>query len=164
MEPCQQSHFKGVVDNDRSIRLAAGRALKVLLEASSSGGSTVATSERATLGRPNPIVQRLAYVKWIAKKHNNTPLSMVQPYLDQIAPFLISRVYSQPALFEEACRAMATPAIASDDIQKYKDEAKASKISELERDIQSRDTVALGVFTRGLVTRATLNDVPSSEA
>ncbi|KAF8329612.1 hypothetical protein F5887DRAFT_1183719 [Amanita rubescens] len=65
----------------------------------------------AQLGRPNPIVQGLAYVKFqsIVKKHNKTPFSMVQPYLDQIAPFLISRMCSQPALFEEACRAMATP-------------------------------------------------------
>jgi serine/threonine-protein kinase ATR len=81
----------------------------------------------AQLGRPNPIVQGLAYVKVflnydleiqqthffqfqsIVKKHNKTPFSMVQPYLDQIAPFLISRMCSQPALFEEACRAMGTP-------------------------------------------------------
>ena len=81
----------------------------------------------AQLGRPNPIIQGLAFVKVtliydleiqqthsfqfqsIVKKHNKTPFSMVQPYLDQIAPFLISRMCSQPALFEEACRAMATP-------------------------------------------------------
>ncbi|KAK2465988.1 hypothetical protein APHAL10511_001629 [Amanita phalloides] len=65
----------------------------------------------AQLGRPNPVIRGLACVKFLAivKWHNKTPYSMIQLHLDQIAPFLISRVYSQPVLFHEACRVMGIP-------------------------------------------------------
>lgn len=33
---------------------------------------------------------------------------MVQPYLDKLAPFLVSQMCSHPALLEEACHAIAT--------------------------------------------------------
>ncbi|KAF8638618.1 hypothetical protein AX17_002159 [Amanita inopinata Kibby_2008] len=145
----------GVVDKDRSMRLAAGRSLRALLGiccASDNEASRVVSqafdrlyhllevakmSVKETLiitlgscgetenqelleqvlclliaqfGRPNPVVRGVACVKFfsIVKKHNKTGYSIVLPFLDRIAPFLISRMCSQPILFHEACRAMAT--------------------------------------------------------
>ncbi|KAF8622078.1 hypothetical protein AX15_007222 [Amanita polypyramis BW_CC] len=146
--------MEGVVDKDRSVRLAAGHALSALLEASSSDNKTTKITSQilghvyqlleeakppvketliiamescgetrnqmllgevvgiliAQLGWRNPVIRGLASVKFfsIVKKHNKTPYSMIQPYLDQIAPYLISRICTQPALFHEACRAMST--------------------------------------------------------
>lgn len=144
--------MNGVVDKNRSVRLAAGRALAALLNVCSSKateivsqmfehlyqlletakmpnvetliiaiGSCGEASKNDTLlgqilcllisqlGRQNPIIRGLACVKFfsIVKKHNKTPYSMIQPYLDQVAPFLLSRMCSQPVLFNEACRAIA---------------------------------------------------------
>ncbi|PFH50130.1 hypothetical protein AMATHDRAFT_145857 [Amanita thiersii Skay4041] len=64
----------------------------------------------AQLGQQNPLIRGTASVKFfsIASKKHKTPYSLVQPYLNQIAPFLITRMCSQPILFQEACRAMGT--------------------------------------------------------
>ncbi|CAA7258548.1 unnamed protein product [Cyclocybe aegerita] len=63
----------------------------------------------AQLGRQNPVIKGMAcmHILAIAKYHNKTPYSLVLPYLDQAAPFIIQRLPMQPVLLTEACRLMS---------------------------------------------------------
>ncbi|KAL0950115.1 hypothetical protein HGRIS_010112 [Hohenbuehelia grisea] len=58
------------------------------------------------LGRQNPVLRGLAYIQLleIAKHHQKAPYSLLLPYMSQIAPFLVSRIRSQPNLLTETCR------------------------------------------------------------
>ena len=40
----------------------------------------------------------------IIKFHNKSPYVLLSPYLDKIAPLLVSRMCTQPALLQETCR------------------------------------------------------------
>ncbi|KAF8165694.1 hypothetical protein B0H34DRAFT_690087 [Crassisporium funariophilum] len=63
----------------------------------------------AQLGRQNPVVKGLACMQILAvtKHHNKTPYSLVLPFMDQIAPFIITRLSTHPDLIGEACRLMS---------------------------------------------------------
>ncbi|KAF8961112.1 hypothetical protein BDZ97DRAFT_1664899 [Flammula alnicola] len=63
----------------------------------------------AQLGRQNPVIRGSAcmHILAIAKHHQKAPYSLILPYLDQIAPFIIKRLSTQPDLLGEACRVMS---------------------------------------------------------
>ncbi|KAA1466566.1 hypothetical protein DENSPDRAFT_811680 [Dentipellis sp. KUC8613] len=58
------------------------------------------------IGHPNPVLKGTAYMQLLslAKHHKKSPYGLALPYMDKIAPFLIQRWHSQPAMLMEACR------------------------------------------------------------
>jgi len=50
---------------------------------------------------------RLWQILSLARYFQKAPYSLILPYLDQIAPFIIKRLPTQPDLLGEACRVMA---------------------------------------------------------
>ncbi|KAF8897901.1 hypothetical protein BD779DRAFT_1608382 [Infundibulicybe gibba] len=58
------------------------------------------------LGHPNPIINGVTTMQLlsIAKFYNKTLSSLLLPYMDQIAPFIISNLHKQPILLTELCR------------------------------------------------------------
>ncbi|KAI0938155.1 hypothetical protein AcV7_003428 [Taiwanofungus camphoratus] len=58
------------------------------------------------LGQRSPVLKGTAYLQLqaLAKQHKKTAYSLVLPYIDQIAPFLVARLCTQPNLLVEACR------------------------------------------------------------
>ena len=80
----------------------------------------------AQLGKQNPVLKGCAYVQVrsfpplrgssltrflqlldVIKFHNKSPYVLLSPYLDKIAPLLVSRMCIQPELLQEACRLMS---------------------------------------------------------
>lgn len=137
----------GLVDRDRSTRLAAGKALGALVEllgklgqdlepifiplyghldidklplketlliSVGSMGRTVNVEVLgqvlclliAQLGKQNPVLKGCAYMQLlnVIKFHNKSPYILLSPYLDKIAPLLVSRMCTQPELLQETCR------------------------------------------------------------
>lgn len=43
----------------------------------------------------------------IAKYHKKTPYSLILPYLDRVAPLVVDRLCTEPALLDEICKLMA---------------------------------------------------------
>ncbi|KAE9410202.1 hypothetical protein BT96DRAFT_913020 [Gymnopus androsaceus JB14] len=63
----------------------------------------------AQLGRPNPVLKGSAYMQILAavKSHNKTSAyPLLLPYMAKIAPFLVARMCSEPAILSETCRLM----------------------------------------------------------
>ncbi|KAJ6515319.1 hypothetical protein C8R45DRAFT_1139488, partial [Mycena sanguinolenta] len=146
--------FRGVVDPDRSVRLAAGSAMAafIWLYAAAEGadawkytqplfsqlnealdGSKIPVKETllvtaglvgktknreilgqvlcfliAQIGSSNPVLRGTACMQIIgvAKHHNKSVMAVMLPYFDQIAPFLVLRMCTQPELLVESCRIM----------------------------------------------------------
>ncbi|KZT29389.1 hypothetical protein NEOLEDRAFT_1056118 [Neolentinus lepideus HHB14362 ss-1] len=63
----------------------------------------------AQLGRQNPVLKGTAYVQLLSltQLKKRTPYSLISPYLGQIAPFLVSRILTEPTLLNESCRFMS---------------------------------------------------------
>ncbi|KZT05577.1 uncharacterized protein LAESUDRAFT_655532 [Laetiporus sulphureus 93-53] len=63
----------------------------------------------AQLGQPSPILKGTTHMQLqtLAKHHNKTLYNVVSPYMDQVAPYLVSRLYTQPNLLVETCRLFA---------------------------------------------------------
>ncbi|KAF9450926.1 hypothetical protein P691DRAFT_724995 [Macrolepiota fuliginosa MF-IS2] len=63
----------------------------------------------AQLGDRNPVIKGMASIQLVslAKHHSKTPYTLLLPYLDQIAPFLIARISSIPSLLHETCKLMS---------------------------------------------------------
>ncbi|THH16411.1 hypothetical protein EW146_g4222 [Bondarzewia mesenterica] len=63
----------------------------------------------AQLGRSSPILRGVSYMQLLAlaKTHQKTTYGLLLPYLDEVAPFLVSRWHSQPVLLLECCRFIA---------------------------------------------------------
>ncbi|KAJ6615603.1 hypothetical protein B0H10DRAFT_2220252 [Mycena sp. CBHHK59/15] len=62
----------------------------------------------AQFGSSNPVLRSTACMQIIAisEHHRKSVVAIMLPYSDQIAPFLISRMCTQPGLLMEACRIM----------------------------------------------------------
>ncbi|KAG5654241.1 hypothetical protein H0H81_005928 [Sphagnurus paluster] len=62
----------------------------------------------AQLGSQNPVIKGLAYIKIDAVKQaaNKTVYSLLGRHIDRVAPFLVSRYFTQPGLLTETCRLM----------------------------------------------------------
>ncbi|KIK53267.1 hypothetical protein GYMLUDRAFT_77511 [Collybiopsis luxurians FD-317 M1] len=63
----------------------------------------------AQIGRPNPVLRGSVCMQILAaaKSHNKaTAYPLLLPYMDKIAPFLVSRMCSQPMILAETCRLM----------------------------------------------------------
>ncbi|KAJ4479010.1 hypothetical protein J3R30DRAFT_3881305 [Lentinula aciculospora] len=63
----------------------------------------------AQLGRANPVLKGSAYMQIMtaAKNHKKTSAyPLLLPYMDKIAPFLVSRMCLQPTMISETCRLM----------------------------------------------------------
>ncbi|KAJ7462055.1 hypothetical protein FB451DRAFT_1043857 [Mycena latifolia] len=62
----------------------------------------------AQLGSSNPVLRGTACMQIIAvaEHHNKSVMAIMLPYFEQIAPFLILRMCTQPELLVEACRIM----------------------------------------------------------
>ncbi|KAF8214176.1 hypothetical protein K438DRAFT_1902229 [Mycena galopus ATCC 62051] len=62
----------------------------------------------AQIGSSNPVVRGTACMQVIAvaKHHNKSVMAIMLPYFDQIAPFLVLRMCTQPELLVESCRIM----------------------------------------------------------
>ncbi|KAJ7156082.1 hypothetical protein C8R43DRAFT_884346 [Mycena crocata] len=62
----------------------------------------------AQLGNSNPVLRGTACMQIIAvaEHHSKSVMAVMLPYFDQIAPFLILRMCTQPQLLVEACRIM----------------------------------------------------------
>ncbi|KIY53078.1 hypothetical protein FISHEDRAFT_34031 [Fistulina hepatica ATCC 64428] len=149
--------FSGLVDKDRSVRLAAGRSLKALIEMYSASSNGRVRKERifnqlyrtmdstreavretmlvsigqlgrtsniydlgqvvcflvAQLGRQSPVLKGIPAMQMlgIARYHEKSVYALVMPYADQIAPFVVSRICSNPGLLNEACRVMDVRAV-----------------------------------------------------
>ncbi|TFK72010.1 hypothetical protein BDN72DRAFT_869695 [Pluteus cervinus] len=60
----------------------------------------------AQLGRPNPVIKGTAYLQMfaLAKHYKKAHYSLIVPYMDQVAPFVVSRIATQPVLLAEVCR------------------------------------------------------------
>ncbi|KAJ7771049.1 hypothetical protein DFH07DRAFT_734832 [Mycena maculata] len=60
------------------------------------------------VGSTNPVLRGTACMQIIAvaEHHNKSVMAVMLPYFDQIAPFLILRMCTQPELLVEACRIM----------------------------------------------------------
>ncbi|KAF5363593.1 hypothetical protein D9756_000300 [Leucocoprinus leucothites] len=60
----------------------------------------------AQLGQPNPVVKGMASIQLseLTRFHNKTPYTLVLPYLDHVAQFLISKISASPTLLSEACK------------------------------------------------------------
>ncbi|TFY78245.1 hypothetical protein EWM64_g5764 [Hericium alpestre] len=58
------------------------------------------------LGHSNPVLKGVAYTQLLslAKYYRKSNYGLVIPYIDKIAPYLIQRWHSHPALLMEACR------------------------------------------------------------
>ncbi|XP_006456710.1 hypothetical protein AGABI2DRAFT_78376 [Agaricus bisporus var. bisporus H97] len=64
----------------------------------------------AQLGQRNPVVRGVAtstQLTAIMKHHNKTLYSLLIPYLDQVAPFLVSKISSMPSVLIETCKLMS---------------------------------------------------------
>ncbi|KDR84098.1 hypothetical protein GALMADRAFT_219929 [Galerina marginata CBS 339.88] len=63
----------------------------------------------AQLGKPNPIIKGSACMQIlsIAKHYQKAPYSLILPYLDQVAPYIIKQLPIQRDLLGEACRVMS---------------------------------------------------------
>ncbi|KAH9948812.1 hypothetical protein B0H21DRAFT_777700 [Amylocystis lapponica] len=151
LEHIAEMIMRGLKDQDRSVRLSAGRALVELVRLHQSIGSGVcrrteplftmlyrvfeAENDRwrettlitvgqigriatpdvlgqsvccliSQLGHENPIVKGTTHMQLqgLARHHKRTTYRLVLPYLDQIAPFLVTRLCTQPTLLVECCR------------------------------------------------------------
>ncbi|KAJ3740901.1 hypothetical protein DFH05DRAFT_1404822 [Lentinula detonsa] len=63
----------------------------------------------AQLGRSNPVLKGSAYMQIMAAAKNHKKTSaypLLLPYMDKIAPFLVTRMCSQPTMISESCRLM----------------------------------------------------------
>ncbi|KAG6832347.1 hypothetical protein H0H87_001811 [Tephrocybe sp. NHM501043] len=62
----------------------------------------------AQLDNQNPVLKGSAYMKIDALKHmtGKSVYSLLGRYIDRVAPFLVSRYYTQPGLLTETCRLM----------------------------------------------------------
>ncbi|KAJ7506601.1 hypothetical protein B0H11DRAFT_1706690 [Mycena galericulata] len=60
------------------------------------------------LGSSNPVLRGVACMQivTVAERHNKSVMAFMLPYFDQIAPFLVLRMCTQPELLVEACRLM----------------------------------------------------------
>ncbi|EGO02217.1 hypothetical protein SERLA73DRAFT_104608 [Serpula lacrymans var. lacrymans S7.3] len=58
------------------------------------------------LAKQNPLLRGVAYLQLLelSKYHKKSPYSLVSPYMPRIAPFLVSRMCTQPSLLAETCR------------------------------------------------------------
>ncbi|KAF9462064.1 hypothetical protein BDZ94DRAFT_1283268 [Collybia nuda] len=61
------------------------------------------------IAKQNPVIKGSAYtqVLALAKHHNRSAYSLLHPHLEKIAPFLVSRICTQPGLLVECCLLMA---------------------------------------------------------
>ncbi|KAL6309800.1 hypothetical protein BKA93DRAFT_723405 [Sparassis latifolia] len=58
------------------------------------------------LGKQSPMLNGTAYLQLqsLAKYHRKTPYNLLSPYMDSIAPFLVSRICTQRSMLVEACQ------------------------------------------------------------
>ncbi|KAH9844382.1 uncharacterized protein C8Q71DRAFT_696515 [Rhodofomes roseus] len=58
------------------------------------------------LGQRSPLVKGTAHtqLRGLADLYKKTPYALVSPYMTQVAPFLVSRLCTQPMLLAESCR------------------------------------------------------------
>lgn len=54
-----------------------------------------------------PLSQYFFQILAISKHHKKAPYSLVFPYLDQIAPFLVYKMSAQPSLLTDSCRLLS---------------------------------------------------------
>ncbi|KDQ64194.1 hypothetical protein JAAARDRAFT_117891 [Jaapia argillacea MUCL 33604] len=61
------------------------------------------------LGRENPAIRGTAFMQLqaLSKHRNKSPYGLVATYMNHIAPFLITRMCTQPTLMSEACRLLS---------------------------------------------------------
>ncbi|KAK7062299.1 Serine/threonine-protein kinase atr [Favolaschia claudopus] len=62
----------------------------------------------AHVGNSNPVLRGTTYMQIIAaaEHHKKSVMALLLPYFDQIAPFLVLRMCTQPELLVESCRMM----------------------------------------------------------
>ncbi|OSX59349.1 hypothetical protein POSPLADRAFT_1048687 [Postia placenta MAD-698-R-SB12] len=65
----------------------------------------------AQFGQQNPILRGTAHLQLqaLSKHLKKSPYGLISPYMDQIAPFLVSRICTQPTLLHETCSFLAMP-------------------------------------------------------
>ncbi|KAI0322491.1 hypothetical protein OF83DRAFT_1093546 [Amylostereum chailletii] len=63
------------------------------------------------LAKPNLVTKGLAYLQLakLPQHFRKSPYRLLSPYMDKIAPFLISRYVTQPSLLDECCRFLCMP-------------------------------------------------------
>ncbi|KAI0700624.1 hypothetical protein BC835DRAFT_1404834 [Cytidiella melzeri] len=151
LEHAGQLAARGMKDNDRSVRLSAGRCLVELVKLYQRlGGHHTAQTDPiftaissifakvdirhqetalitcgsiakiatpdifftpltlllSMLGRSNPVLKGTAYMQLcaVAKHHKKSHYNLFAPYMDRIAPFLVTRICKQPSALNESCR------------------------------------------------------------